>query len=209
MKKSVSLFVGIMMFLSAGLAGAATRFTQAEFTTAESLDPVMVQTGINFTFGDHNWNFYPDVRYGLGSMMEVGGKFGVSSDTSTSNDQLGVLVGADFKYQIIKETEGIPVDLAVDLGLDNVIIHDSNATVTTFSTIVSKGFSLTDRGYKLTPYGGLEMAALRGSYDGINDHTSVYVFGGLEWKLTQKFMVLMELKTGSNMMGGVGIKFEY
>ena len=208
MKKIVSLCAGILLVLSAGQVGASTRFTQAEFTTAESLDAGMTQAGIQFTLGDHYKNYYPEVRYGLGAMMEVGVKFGLTSASIGSGESVGALVGADFKYQVIKETEGVPIDLAVDLGLDNTIIHSKNATVTSFSTIVSKGFSLADRGYKFTPYGGLEMAVLRGSLPDDNN-TSLNVFGGLEWKLSQKFMVLLELKSGSKLMGGAGIRFEY
>jgi len=208
MKKIVSLCAGIVLVLSAGFAGAAPRFTQSEFMTAESLDAGMTQSGIHFTIGDHYKNYYPEVRYGLGAMMEVGVKFGVTSASIESSESVGALVGADFKYQLIKETEGVPIDLAVDLGLDNVIIHGLNASVLSFSTVVSKGFPLTDRGYKFIPYGGLEMAALRGSLPE-EDKTSVNVFGGLEWKLSQKFMVLLELKSDPDMMGGAGIRFEY
>lgn len=208
MKKIVSLCAGIMLLLVAGQVGASTRFTQVEFTTAESLDSGMTQAGIQFTLGDHYKNYYPEVRYGLGAMMEVGVKFGFTSASIDSGESVGALLGADFKYQIIKETEGVPIDLAVDLGLDNTIIHSKNATVTSFSTIVSKGFPLTDRGYKFVPYGGLEMAVLRGSLPDDNN-TSLNVFGGLEWKLSQKFMVLLELKSGSKLMGGAGIRFEY
>ena len=208
MKKIFLLCIGIMMILSAGQVGASTRFTQAEFTTAESLDAGMTQAGVNFTLGDHYKNYYPEVRYGLGAMMEVGVKFGIVSASIDSSESVGALIGADFKYQIIKETEGVPIDLAVDLGLDNTIIHKKNATVTTFSTIVSKGFPLTDRGYKFVPYGGVEMAVLRGSLPDDNN-TSVNVFGGLEWKLSQKFMILLEVKSGSHPMGGAGIRFEY
>jgi hypothetical protein len=208
MKKIVSLCAGIILVLVAGQVGATTRFTQAEFTTAESLDAGMTQAGIQFTFGDHYNNYYPEVRYGLGAMMEVGVKFGIASATIASSESVGALIGADLKYQIIKETEGVPIDLAVDLGLDNTIIHRKNATVTSFSTIVSKGFPLTDRGYKFVPYGGLEMALLRGSLPDDNN-TSLNVFGGLEWKLSQKFMILLEVKAGSSLMGGAGIRFEY
>jgi len=208
MKKIVSLCVGILLALSAGQVGASTRFTQSEFATAESLDAGMTQAGIQFTLGDHYRNYYPEVRYGLGAMMEVGVKFGLTSASIDSGESVGALIGADFKYQIIKETEGVPIDLAVDLGLDNTIIHSKNATVTSFSTIISKGFPLTDRGYKFVPYGGLEMAVLRGSLPDDNN-TSLNVFGGLEWKLSQKFMVLLELKSGSKLMGGAGIRFEY
>jgi len=208
MKKIVLLCAGIMLVLVAGQVGATTRFTQAEFTTAESLDAGMTQAGIQLTLGDHYKNYYPEVRYGLGAMMEVGVKFGLTSASIDSGESVGALVGADFKYQIIKETEGVPIDLAVDLGLDNTIIHNKNATVTSFSTIVSKGFPLTDRGYKIVPYGGLEMALLRGSLPDDNN-TSLNVLGGLEWKLSQKFMILLEVKAGSSLMGGAGIRFEY
>ena len=208
MKKIIFWCVGISLVLSAGLAGAQPRYSQDKFTTAESIDAGMTQLGVDFTFGEHYENYYPEIRYGLGSMMEVGAKFGVTSVSIDSSDSVGALIGADFKYQIIKETEGIPVDVALDLGFDNVIIHNKNASVTSFSTIISRGFPLTDRGYKFTPYGGLEMAMLRGSLpeDG---NTSVNVFGGIEWKLSQKFMLLLELKSGPSTMGGAGIRVEY
>ena len=119
------------------------------------------------------------------------------------------LLGIDLKYQLIKEADGIPIDLSVDLGLDNTIISSSNASEITFSTILSKSFPLTERGYKFTPYGGLEMASLYGSMLGLKDDTALYVFGGFEWKLSQKFMLMMELKTGDHTQGGLGIRFEY
>jgi hypothetical protein len=209
MKKLITWCLGIFLILSAGQAGAATNYNQVEFTTADSLDAGMTQAGVNFTFGDdHYKNFYPEIRYGLGAMMEVGVKFGFTSVSIDSSKKAGALIGGDFKYQIIKETDGIPIDMAVDLGFDTVIINSRNASVTSFSTIISKGFPLTDRGYKFIPYGGLELAMLRGSLpeDG---NTYMNVFGGLEWKVSQKFMVLLEVKTGPNTMGGAGIRFEY
>ncbi len=155
-------------------------------------------------------SFYPEIRYGLGALLEVGVKFGVTSATiSDRMDKLGALVGIDLKYQLIKEAEGIPLDLAVDLGFDNTIINSSNASEVTFSTILSKSIPLTERGYKFTPYGGLEMASLYGSCRGVEKDTSFYAFGGVEWKLSQKFMILMELKTGEHTQGGLGIRFEY
>lgn len=195
--------------LSAGTAGAAPDvFTQNEFMTAESIDPGMTQTGINFTLGEDYKSYYPAFRYGLGALFEIGLKFGVSSVDTGPSDKLGALIGADLKYQLIKEAEGIPLDMAVALGLDNIIISSSNVTEVTFSTILSKGYPLTERGYKFTPYGGVEMAAMYGSFIP-KDDTHVYIFGGFEWKLTQKFLMLMELKAGESVLGGIGIRFEY
>lgn len=220
MKKFVIGCLGIMLMLSAGQAGAAPQFTQQftqnEFTTAESLDPGMTHSGIHFTLGDRSKNYYAEIRYGMGALMEVGVKVGASSARIPgSGDKLGALVGIDLKYQLVKETDGIPIDLSVGLGLDNVIINDKNASEVSFSTIVSKSFPLTDRGYKLIPYGGLVMASLGGSLPQESDKsTSIYVFGGIEWKLSQKFMILLELKTdpsilGESTLGGAGIRFEY
>ncbi len=203
-----TIALSVVLLLSAGGAFAFTHFTENEFMTAESLDPGMTQTGIDYTLGDHLTSYYPEVRYGMGAMLELGVRFGATSARLYNGDNLGVLVGADLKYQLVKETEGIPIDLSVDLGLDNTIISSRNASELTFATIASKGIPLTDRGYKIVPYGGLAMSAQYGSLPGKNE-SYVNVFAGLEWKLTQKFMVLLEVKGGDETRGGVGIKFEY
>jgi hypothetical protein len=52
------------------------------------------------------------------------------------------------------------------------------------------------------------MTELRGSLVPEND-TALWAFGGIEWKLSQRFMVLLEVKSGPSTLGGVGIRFEY
>ena len=209
MTRVISFFIAfsIVLVLMAGRVSAFTHYSQNEFMTAESLDPGMTQVGIHFTLGDHYKTYYPEIRYGLGAMMEVGAKFGLAT-TSNSEDKTGGLIGVDLKYQLIKETEGIPLDLAVDLGLDNTIINDKNASELTFATVLSKSFPLTDRGYKLIPYGGLAMSALYGSLPDSHDNY-LNIFLGIEWKISQKFMVLLEYKGGTSSEGGAGIRFEY
>jgi hypothetical protein len=212
MKRTLAFFfvmIGALLAPAGPAAEARHLFTQNEFMTAESLDPGMTQTGIHFTLADHSKSYYPSVRYGMGAMMEFGVKFGATSvRVPGSDEKLGALIGLDLKYQLVKEAEGIPLDLSVDLGFDNTIINSKNASEVTFATIVSKSFALTDRGYKLIPYGGLAMSALYGSLPESNK-TFVNGFAGLEWKLSQKFMVLLELKAGDKMTGGAGIRFEY
>ncbi|HYA88336.1 MAG TPA: hypothetical protein VEI57_14875 [Nitrospirota bacterium] len=210
MKKRFLIFVAIsaVMMLSAGRASAFTHYTVNEFMTAESLDPGMTQTGIDFSLGDHFTSYYPEVRYGLGALLEVGARFGAVQARLDNGQDLGFLAGADLKYQLIKETEGVPVDLAVDLGWNNMIIDGKNASELTFATLASKSIALTDRGYKLVPYGGLALSGQFGSLAD-NDKSYINVFVGLEWKLTQKFMVLLEVKAGDQITGGAGIRFEY
>ncbi len=221
MRKIAILFVAALLAASASSVRAAdfTHFTQNEFFTAESLDPGMTQTGIFFTLGDHYKNYYPEIRYGLGALFEAGLKIGATSAVdpipfsapggkTVLGNKLGLLAGVDLKYQLIKETEGVPLDMAIDLGYDTVLISGENASELTFATVFSKGFPLTERGYKFTPYIGLEMAALYGSMPPSKD-TRFYGFGGLEWRLTQKFMVMLEFKGGKSDVGGIGIRFEY
>ena len=218
MKKTIAGVLFAFVLLYGGVASAYVHFTQNEFTTAESLDPGMTQTGIHFTLGERYTSYYPEIRYGLGALTEIGIKVGATSARFDSSDKLGpvfgvtdrvgAIVGIDLKYQLIKETEGVPIDMAIDLGLDNTIYNWKNASEVSFSTIFSKSIALTDRGYKFIPYGGFEMAALYGS--GVLDKSSsFYAFAGLEWKLSQKFMFLLEFKGGSSNLGGVGIRFEY
>ncbi len=201
------VILGAVLMLSAGKAAAFPHVTQNVFTTAESLDPGMTQTGIHFTLGDHHKSYYPSVRYGLGAMVEVGVKFGAVSADLEPTDKAGALIGFDLKYQLVKESDGVPVDLSVALGMDNTIISSKNATEVTFATIVSRSFPLTDRGYKLVPYGGLAMSALDGSL--VEKASYVNAFAGLEWKLSQKFMILFEIKAGDRATGGAAIRFEY
>ncbi len=210
-KRLISFFlvIGALLVLTAGQSAAAvTHYSENEFITAESLDPGMTQTGIQFSLGDDYKSYYPEIRYGVGAMMEVGVRFGAVSASTNNGNKLGALIGGDLKYQLVKETEGVPLDLSVDLGFDNTIIHDKNASELTFATVVSKSLPLTDRGYMLVPYGGLAMSALYGSLP-VNNETYMNAFAGLEWKVSQKFMLLLEVKAGEGVIGGVGIRFEY
>lgn len=210
MKRIMILSVFVLVVVTAGRAGANAFETlnQNEFTTAESMDAGMTQAGVHFTLGESYRSYYPTFRFGLGAFAEVGVKFGATTVDTGPGDKLAALIGADIKYQLVKQTEGIPVDMAIDLGFDTHIFSGRNVSEVTFSTIFSRGFPLTDRGYKVSPYGGLELSALYGSYLA-DQETNYYVFAGVEWKLSQKSMVYLELKTGDHTLGGVGIRFEY
>jgi hypothetical protein len=211
MKRVIAVAVLVLLMFLARSAGADSFKTlnQNEFMTAESIDAGMTQAGIHFTLGESYRSYYPSFRFGLGALAEVGVKVGASTiDTGSGGDKAAVLVGADVKYQLVKQSEGIPVDMAIDLGFDTHIISGKNVSDVSFSTIFSRSFPLTERGYKVTPYGGIEFSSLYGSYLPDNE-TDFYVFVGVEWKLTQKAMFYAELKAGDHELGGIGIRFEY
>jgi hypothetical protein len=134
--------------------------------------------------------------------------FGATTADAGSDNKVAIMGGADVKYQLVKQTEGVPVDMAVDLGFNTNVLSGKNISEVTFSAIFSRSYPLTERGYKVTPYGGLQLSALYGSYLPQNK-TDYYVFGGAEWKLAQKTMLYAELKTGNHTLGGIGIRFEY
>jgi hypothetical protein len=209
MKKHLLLCIAVVLLtvMFSSSAGATMSITQNEYITAQSLDPGMMQAGVFFSIDRHYNSFYPVVRYGLGALFEVGAHFGAVTNVG-SDEKNGAFAGVDLKYQIIKQTEGVPIDMAVDLGFDTILISRRNVSEGKFSTIFSRSFALMDRGYKLTPYGGLQVSALYGSFLS-DDHVDVNVFAGLEWKISQKFMVLVEAKGGRTLVGGAGIKFEF
>ena len=182
--------------------------TLNKFISAESIDQGMTQSGIQFSLGEGYKSYYPEIRYGLGALMEVGVKFGVTTVDTGPDDRNAALVGLDLKYQLVKQSEGIPLDMAVDLGFDTHLLNSKNVSEVTFATIVSKSYPLTERGYKLKPYGGIEMSSVSGSYM-THDITNYYVFAGLEWKISRRFMTMLEFKTGDGNIGGIGIRFEY
>jgi len=208
--RTTALLLLILLLLATGQAIAAPfeTLTQNEFVTAESLDAGLTQAGVHVTIGERYQSYYPTIRYGLGGMLEVGARFGATTAGTGADEKVAVLAGADLKFQVVKQTEGIPVDMAVDLAFDTHIVSGNNVSELTFSTIFSRAFPLTERGYKLSPYGGLELSILSGSY--LPDReTDFYVFAGMEWKFTQKSMMYLELKTGEHTLGGIGVRFEY
>lgn len=207
-------FIAVGVFVLLSLAGGSARahsvetLTQNVFATAESLDAGLTQAGAHFTLGESYRSFYPAFRMGLGGLAEIGVMVGATTADAGSDDKVAMMAGADVKFQFIKQTEGIPVDMAVDLGFNTNVINSKNVSEVTFATIFSRSYPLSERGYKVTPYGGIQLSVLYGSYFPKNE-TNYYVFGGAEWKVSQKSMFYAELKTGDHTLGGIGIRFEY
>ncbi len=210
MQRIIALGLFVLLVPAAGMSRAdpIETLTQNVFTTAESLDAGLTQAGVHFTLGESYRSFYPAFRFGLGGLAEVGVMLGATTADVGPDNKVAVMGGVDVKYQLVKQTEGIPVDMAVDLGFNTNIISGKNISEVTFSAIFSRSYPLTERGYKVTPYGGIQLSTLYGSYLA-NNETDYYVFGGAEWRVAQKTMFYAELKTGNHTLGGIGIRFEY
>lgn len=210
MKKMLSCV--LLCSFSVGVHVASAKpvetLNQNEFMTAESLDAGLTQAGVHVTIGERYQTLYPAFRYGVGGLVEAGVRFGATTAGTGADDNIAALIGADLKLQLIKQTEDVPVDMAIDLAFDTHIISGENVGDLSFSTIFSRPIMLTDRGYKLSPYAGIELSVLYGSFFDKRE-TDYYVFGGMEWKFTQKSMMYVEIKTGDHTLGGVGVRFEY
>ncbi len=210
MKKIILLGLLVMMPLAVrdAVAKPIETLNQNEFMTAESLEAGLTQAGVHFTLGERYQSYYPGFRFGLGGLLEAGVRFGATTAGTGKDDNIAGLAGVDLKLQLIKQTEGVPVDMAIDLGFDTHILSGRNVSDVSFATIFSRAIPLTDRGYKLSPYGGIELSVLSGSYLA-DRQTDYHVFAGAEWKFTQRSMLYLEIKSGDHTLGGIGIRFEY
>ena len=209
-KRFIALAMSVLLAMASGHARADSvkTLSQNVFTTAESLDAGLTQAGVHFTRGESYQSFYPAFRFGLGGLAELGVRFGATTADVGPEDKVAMMAGADVKYQLIKQTEGILVDMAVDFGFDTHILNSKNISELTFSAIFSRSYPLAERGYKVTPYAGVQLAVINGSYY-TKSETDYYVFGGAEWKVSQKSIFYAELKAGDHTLGGIGIRFEY
>ena len=198
----------VLLLFTTAQAKPIDTLIQNDFITAESIDAGMIQTGVQFSAGEGYQSFYPAFRFGVGAFVEMGLRMGATSADIGSEDTIATMIGGDIKYQMVKQAEGIPVDLAIDLAFDNHFISGNNISQLSFAALFSRSYPLVERGYKVTPYCGLELSSLYGSY--LNkQETSFNLFAGFEWKVTQKSMFLVELKEGESLVGGAAIRFEY
>ena len=179
----------------------------------------MTQTGIHFTLGERYTSYYPEIRYGLGALTEVGVKFGATSARFDSSDKLGpddpfgttdrvgAMLGIDLKYQLIKETEGIPLDMAIDLGWITRSQQEERQRGHLFDHLQQKP-SAYRTGYKFMPYGGLEMSALYGSAVARQDDLILRLCrAGVEAE--PEIHVPARIQGRRSNLGGLGIRFEY
>ncbi len=203
--KRVFLLVSLIVLLVTPLTASAKL---NRFYTAQSLKAGGIESGVFLSLADKFKVIYPRIRYGLGYLAEVGAQAGVISQEKSGSDDVGLFVGADFKYQLIKETEKIPIDLALDGGFNFFFIEGDSIEEWTFAIIISRLLEVEETGYKVSPYGGFELSNISGSY--VDDSFSdTFLILGLDWQITEKFSTIIDFKTGDYTVGGLGLRFLY
>lgn len=209
MKRLIFLLCFLIFVVSAHPALAMYN----RFTTAQSLNQGQMESGISAGYGDDGdydykyFYLYPYFRYGLGYLIEIEGKVGVITvDKRVGSDDIGILGGVELKYQIIKETKNIPIDIAVAGGYTGHIINLQSLNDFNFAALVSKTFDVNK--FKITPYGGPEITYTSGSYvsEGKAD-----IFGilGASFAFTDSLALAAELKLGTDWATGVNLKIRF
>ncbi|MBI5180189.1 MAG: hypothetical protein HZA05_02150 [Nitrospirae bacterium] len=210
MKKWTLILVSTLILIASAHPASAM---YNRFTTAQSLNQGQMESGISAGYGDdgdYNYKYaylYPYLKYGLGYLLEIEGKAGVISvDKESGGDDIGVLLGFEIKYQIIKETKSIPIDIAIVGGYTGHIIDLQSLHEFDFAALVSKTFDVNK--FKITPYGGPEITYTNGSYapEGKAD-----IFGilGASFAFTENLSAGAELKLGTDWATGVNLKIRF
>lgn len=183
------------------------------FTTAQSLNQGQMESGFSAGYGDDGDNdykyayLYPYLRYGLGYLLEVEGKAGVLSvDKDSGGDDIGFLLGFELKYQIIKETKSIPIDIAILGGYTAHLIDEQSLHEFDFAALVSKTFDVNK--FKITPYGGPEISYTNGSY-AAEGKADIFGILGAGFAFTESLSVGAELKLGTDWATGVNLKIRF
>ncbi len=206
-------FIFLLCFLIFVVSSHPAFAMYNRFTTAQSLNQGQMESGISAGYGDdgdYDYKYaylYPYLRYGLGYLLEIEGKAGVISvDKDRGGDDIGVLIGFELKYQIIKETKSIPIDIAIAGGYTAHLIDLQSLHEFDFAALVSKTFDVNK--FKITPYGGPEITYTNGSYapEGKAD-----IFGilGASFAFTESLSAGAELKLGTDWATGVNLKIRF
>lgn len=203
--KRVFLLVSLLALMVTPLTASAKL---NRFYTAQSLTAGKIESGVFVSLSDEFQVIYPRVRYGLGYLSEVGIQAGVVSHERGGSDDIGAFLGADFKYQLIKETEKIPLDLALDAGFNLFFLEGDSIEEWTFALLISRLFEVEETGYTVSPYGGFELSNISGSYVGDSFSDTFFILG-LDWRITEKFSTILDVKTGDYTVGGLGLRIFY
>ncbi len=189
------------------------------FATAQSLNQGEMESGISAGYGndgDYDYRYaylYPYFKYGFGLLLEIEGRVGVITvdkdagwrGTDTGDD-IGFLAGVELKYQIIKETKSIPIDIAITGGYTAHLIDSQSLHEFDFAALVSKTFNVNK--FKITPYGGPEITYTNGSYV-FEGKADIFGIVGADFRFTDSLSVAGELKLGTDWAGGVNLKIRF
>ncbi len=164
MKKSLLAvgLVAVMVFFSV---------SQAQFlgqlSTAQSPGPGNSVAGGYFGIYENAFSFFGQFRYGFANYLDGAVKVGFINIDAGPDDQAGLLLGGDLKYQLLDATLGDPFDLAIGGMTEFAVVSDFNTFSLGGTVIGSYPFEMRN-GRHISPYGRFNMRMQRVS-NGFSD----------------------------------------
>lgn len=195
---------------------------QAQFlgqlSTARTLPVGGYDFGGYFGVYEDAFAFFGQFRGGVAEYFDLGAKIGIISfDAGFDQTSEGVILGGDFKYQLLDANYGDPFDLSIGAGLEFFSVSDFNTFSFGANFCGSRDFALA-KGRVITPYGRLNLrgervsAEVGPSWDREDVSDTDFEVGfnpGVSLKITSSIQILGELQFDEffGFIGGVTYSF--
>ena len=194
----------IVVILLVGLL-FLTPSVQAQFLGQLSTARALPVGGYDFSghFGVYEdaFAFFGQFRGGIVEYLDFGVKLGMISFDYGIESSEGIILGGDFKYQLLDANLEDPLDLSIGVGLEFFSVTDYNVFSFGANFCGSKDFVLA-KGRTITPYGRLNLRGQRehietGPYwdrDITDTDFQVGLNAGVSLKVSSYIQILGELQ---------------
>jgi hypothetical protein len=209
-------------FIIAGLVilglSSLTISAQAQFlgqlSTARTLPVGQYDLGGYFGVYEDAFTFFGQFRGGVADYFDLGLKLGLVSFDPGGE---GIILGGDFKYQLLDAKQKDPLDLSLGAGLEFSSVSDFNIFSFGANFCGSYDFALS-KGRVISPYARLNLRSQREHVEGgpnwldhdfTNTDFKVGINPGVSLKVSTYFQILGELQFDDNFgfIGGVTYSF--
>lgn len=212
---TVVILAALGLLLS--VSGAQAQFT-GQLSTARTLSPGQYDFGGYFGVYEDAFAFFGQFRGGVAQDFDMGLKLGVINEAASSHfpeDNTGVLLGGDLKYQLLRAMAKDPFDLSIGLGLEFSAVNHYNIFSFGANFIGSYDFDLSG-GRVISPYARLNLRGQRKHLDlglpfeNVTDNDfKVGLNAGASLKVSSNLQILGELQFDEffGFIGGVTYSF--
>jgi hypothetical protein len=177
--------------------------------------------GAYFTVADDILGLLGQVRFGYSDAADFGLQLGFNSVDDRVYDggmfreegETHLLIGGDWKYNLRRANEDIPVDISVDFGAGYVDMEEASKLL--FSLSGQGGWTVENAGGNtLSPYVGLAIIVDRLSIDTptrefSDTDTDIRVRVGAAYYISAGASAVAELQTGSGTSFGIGLNIGF
>lgn len=203
---AAALFVGSLAMPEPAAA------TFNKFLSARALTPGESEVGLVGSFGDVEPDYltgYAFARRGLFRGLDGGVRLGALKRETPGRDQVGVLVAADARVQVLRESIEIPFDFAVDVAWTLALPGGKTYSDLAFAGLFSKTFERVWLFHALVPYLGAELVFLAGSARPGSEDTAAFGIAGVDLRFTPRFSFTPEVKAGPDQIYGGAFRYRF